>query len=103
MPASATDVLGYGPISEELAFGRLGLIWAFATAYACPLPTIDRRSAVLAENEAFAQRDELRLTTPDDFMARRGIFATADIAAESSDQANSSTQCLGGGYSFFLA
>ena len=36
VPASATDVLGYGPISEELAFGRLGLIWAFATAYADP-------------------------------------------------------------------
>ena len=32
--ANAVDVLGYGPISEELAFGRLGLVWAFATAYA---------------------------------------------------------------------
>ncbi|MDO9285849.1 MAG: phospholipase D family protein [Aquabacterium sp.] len=34
--AGATDVLGYGPISEELSFGRLGLVWAFATAYADP-------------------------------------------------------------------
>ncbi|MBL8352358.1 MAG: phospholipase D family protein [Burkholderiaceae bacterium] len=31
---SATDPLGYGPISEELKDGRLGLVWAFATAYA---------------------------------------------------------------------
>jgi len=58
---------------------------------------MDRNSAVLAENEACAERDELRLTTPDDFMARRGIFAAADIAAESGDQANGGTQCLGYG------
>ncbi len=36
LPASATDVLGYGPISGELDFGRVGLVWAFATAYADP-------------------------------------------------------------------
>ena len=31
-----TDVLGYGPLSDELDAGRLGLIWAAATAYADP-------------------------------------------------------------------
>ena len=31
-----TDVLGYGPLSDELDAGRLGLIWAGATAYADP-------------------------------------------------------------------
>jgi len=49
----------------------------------------------LAENEAFVQRDELRMTKPDDFMAKRGIFATADTAAEPSEQVNGSTQCSG--------
>ena len=31
-----TDVLGYGPLTDELDAGRLGLIWASATAYADP-------------------------------------------------------------------
>jgi putative cardiolipin synthase len=31
-----TDVLGYGPLTDELDAGRLGLIWADATAYADP-------------------------------------------------------------------
>lgn len=30
----ASDVLGYGPIAEDLDAGRLGLIWAFAKAFA---------------------------------------------------------------------
>ncbi len=32
----AVDVLGYGPVGEELAGGRIGLIWAPATAFADP-------------------------------------------------------------------
>jgi putative cardiolipin synthase len=32
----ANDVLGYGPIAEDLDAGRLGLIWATATAFADP-------------------------------------------------------------------
>jgi putative cardiolipin synthase len=32
----AVDVLGYGPISEELEAGRVGLIWAPARAFADP-------------------------------------------------------------------
>ena len=35
-PPSDTDVLGYGPLSDELDSGRLGLVWAPATAYADP-------------------------------------------------------------------
>ncbi len=35
-PPPDNDVLGYGPISGELDDGRLGLIWAEATAYADP-------------------------------------------------------------------
>jgi putative cardiolipin synthase len=33
-PPPANDVLGYGPIAEDLDAGRLGLVWASATAYA---------------------------------------------------------------------
>jgi putative cardiolipin synthase len=32
----ATDVLGYGPISEELEAGQLGLVWGTARAFADP-------------------------------------------------------------------
>jgi cardiolipin synthase C len=32
----ANDVLGYGPIAEDLDAGRLGLVWATASAYADP-------------------------------------------------------------------
>ena len=35
-PPPSTDVLGYGPLSDELDAGRLGLVWAPATAYADP-------------------------------------------------------------------
>ena len=35
-PPPATDVLGYGPLSDEFESGRLGLIWAEASAYADP-------------------------------------------------------------------
>ncbi len=35
-PPEDTDVLGYGPLSDELSSGRLGLVWAPATAYADP-------------------------------------------------------------------
>ena len=41
MPAAplappSNDVLGYAPIGEELKFGRIGLIWGEATAFADP-------------------------------------------------------------------
>ena len=35
-PPPATDVLGYGPLSDEFESGRVGLIWAEASAYADP-------------------------------------------------------------------
>ena len=37
------------------------------------------------------------MAAPDDFMTRRGIGATADIAAHASDEANGGTQSLRGG------
>ena len=33
-PLPATDILGYGPISDDLDGGRLGLIWAYAYVFA---------------------------------------------------------------------
>jgi putative cardiolipin synthase len=33
-PPPPNDVLGYGPIAQELDAGRVGLIWAYAQAYA---------------------------------------------------------------------
>src|SRR4029077_7509741 len=33
-PLPATDILGYGPIAEDLEDGRLGLIWAEAYVFA---------------------------------------------------------------------
>ncbi|MEK8052079.1 phospholipase D family protein [Ideonella sp. DXS22W] len=44
-PPPATDVLGYGPISDEIESGRLGLVWAFATAYADPPDRIKGQGA----------------------------------------------------------
>ncbi len=35
-PPPGTDVLGYGPLSDEFEAGRLGLIWAEASVYADP-------------------------------------------------------------------
>src|SRR5262249_41684276 len=35
-PPEANDVLGYGPIAEDLDAGRLGLIWGTASAFADP-------------------------------------------------------------------
>ena len=35
-PPPGTDVLGYGPLSDEFEAGQLGLIWAEASAYADP-------------------------------------------------------------------
>ena len=42
-PPPSTDVLGYGPLREDLEAGRLGLVWAEATAYADP-PARDKGS-----------------------------------------------------------
>ena len=59
--------------------------------------------AGLAEKEAFAQGDQLSEAAPDDLVARGRISATADVAAESSAQANGNTEMVGWGQSFFFA
>jgi putative cardiolipin synthase len=47
-PPPSTDVLGYGPLAEDLDAGRLGLIWAQAQAYADPPARIKGMGATYA-------------------------------------------------------
>lgn len=91
--ASATDVLGYGPISEELNFGRLGLVWAFATAYADPperlkglgasyglVPLEDVESVGYSVRDMMrGAREEVVLTSPYLVPGERGMALVADL------------------------
>ena len=45
----------------------------------------------------------MSVAAPDDLMTGRRIGVTADIAAESSEQANGNVEIRGCGQSFFLA
>jgi cardiolipin synthase C len=90
---SAVDVLGYGPISEELNFGRLGLVWAFATAYADPPQRLKGLGASYAlvpledvESVGYSVRDMMRgarrevvLTSPYLVPGERGMALVADL------------------------
>jgi putative cardiolipin synthase len=93
-PASgATDVLGYGPISEELSFGRLGLVWAFATAYADPPHRLKGMGASYGlvpledvESVGYSVRDMMRgarrsvvLTSPYLIPGERGMALMAGL------------------------
>lgn len=89
--ANAVDVLGYGPISEELNFGRLGLVWAFATAYADPPERLKGMGASYAlvpledvESVGYSVRDMIRgartavvLTSPYLVPGERGMALIA--------------------------
>ena len=89
--ANAVDVLGYGPISEELNFGRLGLVWAFATAYADPPERLKGMGASYAlvpleevESVGYTVRDMIRgarkavvLTSPYLVPGERGMALIA--------------------------
>ncbi len=90
---SAVDVLGYGPISEELNFGRLGLVWAFATAYADPPERLKGLGASYAlvpledvESVGYSVRDMMRgarqevvLTSPYLVPGERGMSLVRDL------------------------
>jgi putative cardiolipin synthase len=90
---SAVDVLGYGPIAEELNFGRLGLVWAFATAYADPPQRLKGLGASYAlvpledvESVGYSVRDMMRgarqevvLTSPYLVPGERGMALVADL------------------------
>ena len=90
---SAVDVLGYSPISEELNFGRLGLVWAFATAYADPPQRLKGLGASYAlvpledvESVGYSVRDMMRgarqevvLTSPYLVPGDRGMALVRDL------------------------
>ena len=90
---SATDVLGYGPIAEELNFGRLGLVWAFATAYADPPDRLRGLGTSYAlvpleevESVGYSVRDMMRgarqevvLTSPYLVPGERGMALVAEL------------------------
>lgn len=54
-----TDVLGYGPIGEELDSGRIGMIWGMASAVADP----PAKLRYMSEDEAFATSVTARVWT----------------------------------------
>ncbi len=92
-PPPATDVLGYGPIGEELDDGRIGLIWAEADAYADPPDKIaammegGKRERYLDEEavrfnvleQLRAARTEVQLTSPYLIPGSRGIAVMKEL------------------------
>jgi len=83
-----TDVLGYGPIGEELDSGRIGMIWGKANAVADPPAKL--RS--MSEDEAFATsvtarvwtqlmdaKSEVYMTSPYLVPGERGMEAFEDL------------------------
>jgi putative cardiolipin synthase len=90
---SATDPLGYGPIAEELNFGRLGLVWAFATAFADPPERLKGMGASYAnvpledvESVGYTVRDMMRgarrevvLTSPYLVPGERGMALVSGL------------------------
>jgi putative cardiolipin synthase len=84
----ALDALGYGPLSEDLDAGRVGLIWAPARAFADPPNKLARMSAEEArENTVSAQvraklwdaDRELVLTSPYLIPGPKGIQIFEDL------------------------
>jgi putative cardiolipin synthase len=59
------DILGYGPISDDLDAGRLGLIWGTATAFA------DRPAKVMATSDEVARSMSVSMNVMDRVMASR--------------------------------
>ncbi|MDH6594740.1 putative cardiolipin synthase [Variovorax sp. TBS-050B] len=85
----SVDLLGYGPISEELDAGRMGLLWGEARAIADP-PT---KPATMSAEEAIATsvtmqvwslmmdaRVQVDLTSPYLVPGERGMAAFEDLA-----------------------
>src|SRR5207237_10051518 len=59
------DILGYGPISEDLDAGRLGLVWGKAIAFA------DQPAKVTATSEEMARSMSVSMNVMDLVMASR--------------------------------
>lgn len=88
-PLPPTDVLGYGPVGEDLDDGRIGLLWGKARAYADPP---DKRSKTAAEaarsSVAFdammtiwTAKHDLTITSPYLIPGQKGIQAFEALGA----------------------
>ncbi len=92
-PPVAVDVLGYGPLADDLGAGRLGLVWAFATAYADPPERLKGRGASYGqlpledvESVRYSVRDMIRgarsevvVSTPYLIPGERGMAMLTDL------------------------
>ncbi len=84
-----SDILGYGPISEELDGGRLGLLWGKATAIADPpsKPTYMTEDEAIATSVTMkvwglmlAAKSDVELTSPYLVPGERGMAAFQELA-----------------------
>ena len=77
------DVLGYGPISEDLDAGRIGLIWGRARAYADPPEKRDKTAAEARKSSVafdammsiWRAKSELVITSPYMIPGKHGLEA----------------------------
>ncbi len=60
------DILGYGPISDDLDSGRLGLVWGTATAFA------DQPAKVMATSPEMARSMSAQMNVMDRVMEAKG-------------------------------
>ena len=86
-----TDVLGYGPIVEELETGQLGLHWGTAHAFADPPEKLLSKSAQIAfetsvthgvMTKVWQAKSELVLTSPYMIPGEKGVASFRDLLKE---------------------
>jgi putative cardiolipin synthase len=86
----SNDILGYGPISEDLDAGRVGLIWGKATAYSDPPAKVTAKSEEEARKLSVnlsvitmirAANSEVVVVSPYFIPGRTGIEAMAKLRA----------------------
>jgi putative cardiolipin synthase len=86
--APPIDILGYGPISEDLDAGRLGLVWGKADAYADSPAKVTATSDEMARSMSvsmnvmdlvMASRSEVVISSPYFIPGTRGVHAFADL------------------------
>ena len=84
-----TDVLGYGPIREDLDAGRLGLVWGTATAFADSPAKVTATSDDMARSMSvsmnvmdlvMASKSEVMISSPYFIPGARGVAAFGDLA-----------------------
>jgi len=86
--APPIDILGYGPITDDLDAGRLGLVWGKATAYADSPAKVTATSDEMARSMSvtmnvmdlvMASRSEVVLSSPYFIPGPAGVSAFGDL------------------------